>query len=146
MLTQSAERLLHYRDEQLFDLVADIERYPEFLRWWIMARIRKRQDNVYYTDQILGLGPIRLRFGSKTELRRPKRIDVTSDEPPFRQFKLSWIFESCPGARCRVKLIAALELRSHVLQRLVARVLPATIADIIAAFEARANRLYEDAE
>ena len=146
MLTQSAERQLPYSREQLFDLAADVERYPEFLRWWITARVRKREGEVYYTDQVLGLGPIRVRFGSKTELRRPERIDVTSEESPFRQFKLSWIFESLPGVRCRVILVAELELHSYLLQQLVERVLPAAIADIVAAFEARAHRLYKDAE
>jgi coenzyme Q-binding protein COQ10 len=146
MLTQSAERLLPYSPEQLFDLAADVERYPEFLRWWITARVRRREGEVYYTDQALGLGPVRLRFGSRTELHRPERIDVTSDESPFRQFKLSWFFESLPGVRCRVTLAAQLELHSYLLQRLAEQVLPGAVADIVAAFETRAHRLYRDAE
>jgi hypothetical protein len=84
-----------------------VERYPDFLPWWIAARIQKREVGVYYTHQVLGLGPIRVSFGSKTMLRRPERIDVISDEPPFRQFRLSWIFESRPlpsGSGCRVSV------------------------------------------
>ena len=145
MLIQRADRLLPYTQEQLFDLVADVECYPEFLQWWIMARVRKREAEVYYTDQVLGLGPIRVRFDSKTVLRRPERIDVTSNEPPFRRFKLSRIFEPGPDARCRVSLVAELEFRSHLLQRLVDRLLPAAVAGIIAAFEARAHQVYKDA-
>ena len=85
-------------------------------------------------------------FNSKTVLHRPERIDVTSDEPPFRQFKLSWTFEPRPGAGCRARLVAEIEFNSRLLQGLVDRVPSGAIADIIAAFEARAHLLYEDAE
>lgn len=145
MLSEGVERILPYSSEQLFDLVADVERYPEFLRWWISARVWKREGDVYYTDQVLGLGPIRLRFASKTILHRPTRIDVTADGSPFRKFRLSWLFESRPGTHCRVRLVAEIEMRSPLLQRLVDRVLPIAVTDIIAAFEARADQMYRSA-
>lgn len=126
------------RPEPLFDLAADVERYPEFLRGWLAARIVRRETNLYYTDQILGLGPLRVRFGSKTVLDRPRRIDVTSDEPPFRRFELSWTFEPRADGACRVRLDAGLELRMPLLQRIVDQILPHAIAGIADAFEARA--------
>ena len=142
MLNAKRERLLPYTAEQLFDLAADVERYPEYLRWWIAARIRKREANVFYTDQVLGLGPIRVTFGSRTVLQRPTRIDVTSNDAPFQQFKLSWNFAAQDGAGCRVSLAAEFELRSFVLQRILDQALPTASADVIAAFETRAHRLY----
>jgi len=126
----------------MFDLAADIERYPEFLHWWIAARIRTRDSNICYVEQVLGLGPVRLQFASKALLRRPERIDVTSSDPPFRRFILSWLFESLASAGCRASIVAELEFRSRLLQQVADRVLPATVADIIAAFEARARALY----
>jgi coenzyme Q-binding protein COQ10 len=136
------ERVLRgFRPGPLFDLAADVERYPEFLRWWIAVRVLRRSAKVYHTEQILGLGPLRVRFNSKTVLRRPRRIDVTADQPPFRRFALSWIFEPVPGTGCRVSLLARMELRSPALQRIVDLVLPQAIADIAEAFEARARRL-----
>jgi len=125
----------------LFDLASDVECYPEFLRWWIAARVLRRGKKVYYTEQILGLGPLRVRFNSKTILHRPRRIDVTSDEPPFRHFALSWIFEPVSDTGCRVSLLAEMELRSPALQRVVNLVLPRGIANIADAFEARARRI-----
>jgi len=139
VLSERVERWLPYSPEKLFDLAADVERYPEFLRWWTAARVRKREGEVYYTDQVVGLGPIRVRFNSKTVLHRPERIDVTSDQSPFRQFRLSWIFAPEPDAGCRVSLVVELEFCSRLLQKVVGHVLPAAIADIIAAFEARAH-------
>jgi coenzyme Q-binding protein COQ10 len=135
-------RLLPYPPEDLFDLAADVERYPEFLRGWIAAPIRKREANVYYTDQTLGLGPIRLRFASKTTLDRPKRIEVTSKDPPFQRFWLCWRFDPQPGMSCLVRLAVEIELRSRLLGRIADQALPSLIMDTIAAFEMRAARLY----
>ena len=79
MLSERVDRTLPYSPEQPFDLAADVERYPEFLHWWITARVRKREAEVYCTHQVLGIGPIRIEFESRTVLRRPERIDVTSN-------------------------------------------------------------------
>jgi coenzyme Q-binding protein COQ10 len=49
---------LPYRREQLFDLAADVERYPEFLPWWLSATVRHRDGEIYSTDQVVGIGPI----------------------------------------------------------------------------------------
>jgi len=133
--------LRDFQPEPLFDLAADVERYPEFLKWWIAARILRRDANVYFTDQILGLGPLRFRFVSKTILLRPRRIDVTAEEPSFRRFELSWLFERIPDAGCRVSVVAAVALRSQLLQRVVDQVLPIAVADIVASFATRAHEL-----
>jgi coenzyme Q-binding protein COQ10 len=143
---ETAVRLLPFSREQVFDIAADIERYPDFLRGWISARILKREPNIFYVDQVLGMGPVRVQFSSKAVLRRPERIDVTSSEAPFRRFSLSWLVEAGPSAGCRVGIVADLELRSRFLQQLVDRILPATVVDIIAAFEARARDLYSVGE
>lgn len=145
MLSKRVDRILPYSPEQLFDLAADVERYPEFLRWWITARVRKRDAEVYYTEQVLGLGPIRIEFETRTVLRRPERIDVISNQPPFRKFTLSWLFDSLPAGGCRVTMMAELELRSHLLERLVDKVGSAGMNDIIASFVTRAERLCEAA-
>ncbi len=134
------ERVLRgFRPGPMFDLAADVERYPEFLPWWVAARVLRRDGKIYYTDQILGLGPLHVRFVSKAVLQRPRRIDVTSDKPPFRRFELSWIFEPIADAGCRVSVVATLALRSRLLQRVVDQLLPAAVDGIITAFEARAR-------
>ena len=142
MVTQRVDRLLPYTAEQLFDLVADVESYPEYLPGWISARIRQRNSNEYHTDQVLGLGPFCLEFGSRTILQRPRRIDVTSTDFPFRQLKIAWTFEPQPGPACKVTAFSEFELHFSPLQRFYDRVLPNAIGDIMTAFEGRAARLY----
>ena len=140
-MIERATGTLPFSCEQMFDLAADIERYPDFLRGWISARIQKRESNICYVDQVVGLGPVRLQFTSKAVLYRPERIEVTSAEAPFRHFGLSWQVTAVPPAGCRVSVAAEAELQLRMLQRIVNQLLPAAVDDVITAFEARARRL-----
>jgi len=143
MPKHEAQSKLAYQPEQLFDLAADVERYPEFLPWWIAARVRKREGNVYFSDQVVGFGVFRERFGSKTVLHRPDRIDVTSTDGMFRNFSLNWLFGPLPDNECRVELQVDLELRSNLVQNLFHRVILRSVGSIMSAFEARAHQLYD---
>jgi len=142
MVIEKVGQLLPFTREQVFDLAADIERYPDFLRGWVKARIRNRESDTFYVDQVVGFGPLRVEFSSKAVLQRPERIDVTSSDVPFRRFSLCWLVEAGPSGGCTVSLVADLKLRSKFLQRVVDRALPAAVADIMAAFAARARDLY----
>ena len=135
-------RLLPYPQEQLFDLAADVESYPEFLPWWLSATIERREGDVYYTDQVVGLGPIRQRFSSKTVLKRPDAIEVTSIDGPFETFQLIWQFGPAPEDRCEVTLTGELELRAPLLRNVFGRAAADGAESILSAFEARAARLY----
>ena len=142
MPSHKAQCALDYLPEQLFDLAADVERYPEFLPWWIAARVQKRVGNIYFSDQIIGFKLFRARFVSKTVLARPGRIDVTSSDRLFRRFALTWLFEPLPGSGCQVQFLFDLELRSKLTHELFRRTIDSTAGSIIAAFEARAHQVY----
>ena len=140
------ERVLPYRAEQLFDLAADAERYPEFVPGWIEVRVRDRSPQGYFTRQVVGLGPLDLAFDTRTTLRRPERIDVDSADPRFRRFSLRWTFTRVPPESCRVTVAATVELRSPLLQRAANRALSHMASAIIGAFELRARQLYGTSE
>ena len=143
MLGHRVHCSLPYTRDQLFDLAADVEGYPDFVPWWVAARVWKREGNVYYTDQVIRFAVIRQRFDSKTVLRRPERIDVTSSDRKFRRFHLIWRFDPLPDNGCRVSLLVDLELRSTLVQDLFRRVILRSVGSIMSAFEARAHRLYD---
>ena len=125
---------------EAFDLAADIESYPSFLPGWISAHIQRREANIYWVDQAIGLGPIQLQFSSQAVLHRPERIEVTSTQGPFRQFNLIWLFDALPRGACRVSVAAQIETQSSLLQHLIDRVLPAALEDVVTAFEVRLQR------
>jgi coenzyme Q-binding protein COQ10 len=142
MMIQRTGRPLPFSCEQVFDVAADIERYPEFLRGWIAARIIRREAEVYYVEQTLGLGPMRVHFSSRAVVQRPQRIDVSSTDHPFRQFQLSWLVQANEAGGCRVSIITDMQLRSRLLQHAADASLAATVDDILGAFESRAFKLY----
>lgn len=136
---------LPYAPDLLFDLAADVESYPEFMPWWIAARVHKREGDAYYTDQIVGLGMLRQRFRSKTVLCRPRRIDVTSSDGPIRDLHLTWLFDPLPDDACQVALTVDLELRPLPIQGLFNRGILRRVGSIMSAFETRARGLYDPA-
>jgi coenzyme Q-binding protein COQ10 len=140
MPRQEVQRVLPHTAERLFDIAADVERYPEFLPWWVAARVRHRQGDVYQTDQVVSLGVLRRRFSSETVLRRPERIEVTSTDRLFRRFELVWAFDAAADEGCLVSLAVDLELRSRVMDALLGQTLAGTVDGIVSAFEARARR------
>ena len=135
-------RLMPFRPEQLFDLVADVERYPEFVPWWAAARVTARDGETYRTDQVVRFGPLRRRFATETRFSRPARIDVTSGDPIFRRFHIAWRFDPAPRSGCEVGLNMMLELSWRPGQEVLAAAMASTPERLVAAFEARARRIH----
>jgi coenzyme Q-binding protein COQ10 len=132
---------LPYTTSQLFDLVADVERYPEFLPWVIEARIRRRTDQALLVDMTIAAGPIRRRFSSTGVLHRPSRIDISSDDPIFDRFEQRWRFESA-GDGSNIVYCVDFKLRSRLLQLVMGASFADRAAATVAAFRRRANQLY----
>jgi len=143
MITHAEQRLLGYRPEQMFDLVADIERYPEFLPWCIGARIRERNDTLVVADLIIGFKMIRERFTSRVSLDRDRlTIEVTYADGPFKQMTNRWRFEPTEDGRCRIDFYVAFEFRSAMLQKLIGVLFHEAVRRMVGAFETRARKLY----
>jgi coenzyme Q-binding protein COQ10 len=141
MPTHAEQRRLPYTPEQMYALVVDIERYPEFLPWCVAARIRERQADFINADLVIGFRLFRERFTSHVRLDPPGRIDVTYAEGPFRYLNNHWTFERVPGG-CRVDFFVDFELRSRMLQKVIEVLFGETVRRMVAAFESRARQLY----
>jgi coenzyme Q-binding protein COQ10 len=141
MPTHAEQRVLPYTPQQLFDLVADIERYPEFLPWCRGARIRERQPDLVVADLIIGFKMFRERFTSRVLLDPPHRIDVTYAEGPFRHLNNHWVFEKAPEG-CRIDFFVDFEFKSRVLQRVIEMLFGEAVRRMVGAFEERARDLY----
>ena len=116
MPTHAEQRVLPYTPEQLFALVADVERYPEFLPWCVGARVRETPPDLIVADLIIGFRMFRERFTSRVKLDPPHRIDVAYTEGPFKYLNNHWIFERVPGG-CRIDFFVDFEFKSKILQR-----------------------------
>jgi coenzyme Q-binding protein COQ10 len=145
MPTHAERRRLPYSAEQLFDLVADVERYPEFLPWCLGARVRERKSNLIVADLLIGYRVVRERFTSRVTLDRARRIDVSYSDGPFRYLNNHWLFEPQPDGSCVLDFYVDFEFRSRMLQRVIELLFNEAVKRMVAAFESRARRLYGDA-
>ena len=141
MPTHAEKRVLSYTPEQLFALVADIERYPEFLPWCLAARVKERRADLIVADLVIGFRMFRERFTSRVRLDPPRRIDVAYTEGPFRYLDNHWVFEPSPGG-CRIDFFVDFEFKSRILQRLIEVLFSEAVRRMVTAFEHRAEALY----
>jgi coenzyme Q-binding protein COQ10 len=141
MPTHAEERVLPYTPDQLFDLVADVERYPEFLPWCVGARIKERRPDLVVADLVIGFRMFRERFTSRVSLHRPHRIDVAYAKGPFRYLNNHWAFKPDPKG-CRVDFFVDFEFHSRLLQRLIEVLFSEAVRRMVGAFEKRARDLY----
>ena len=94
---------------QMFDVVANVERYPELLPDWRVARLLSPPGDVVRVGQEIGVGPLRLAFESTARYHRPRSISVRSDRAGFGTLDLDWRFTPLADAGCRVELEATVE-------------------------------------
>jgi len=142
MPTHAEKRVLPYTPEQLFDLVAQIERYPEFLPWCVASRIRSREGNVVVADLVIGFKMVRERYTSSVTLDRPRRIDVTYLEGPLKHMNNHWSFTPHPSGGTEIDFFVDFEFHSKVLQALIGALFHEALRRLVGAFEARAKQLY----
>jgi coenzyme Q-binding protein COQ10 len=133
---------LPYAAPQLFDLVANVERYPEFLPWVTEARIYHRREHTIVVDMTVELGPIRKRFSTIAALDRPHRIDISSGDSMFDRFEQRWTFEPAADSVTNVEYYVDFKFRSRVLHTLMAASFADRAMATMSAFERRAHRLY----
>lgn len=148
MPTHEEKRRVPYTADEMFALIADVGRYPEFLPWCAAARIRRRTPlpegagEVMEADLVVSFKVYRETFGSRVTLRPEARtIDVEYLQGPFRHMQNHWRFLP-ESDGCTIDFFVDFEFRSAILQKLIGLVFHEAMLRIVRAFEARAADLY----
>lgn len=145
MPTHAEKRVLPYQPRQLFELVADVGRYPEFLPWCLAARLRRREGKTITADLVVGFKMVRERFTSRVilhdEAEQHLRIDVTYVDGPFRYLNNHWLFLPHEEG-CLLDFYVDFEFRSRLLQKVMQPLFNEAVRRMVGAFEARAKDLY----
>ena len=146
MPTHAEKRLLHHTPKQLFDLVADVDKYPEFLPWCIGTRVKEpaqeEGNDVILADMVIGYKIFRETFSSKVLCQKPDRIDVTYFDGPFKYLNNHWIFEAQDNGECLIDFYVDFEFKSRFFQAAIGAVFNEAVKMMISAFEKRADALY----
>jgi coenzyme Q-binding protein COQ10 len=136
-----------YSAQQMYDLVADVDKYPEFLPWCSAARIRSRTPDgaseVMLADLVISFKVFRERFGSRVVLHPDQTaIDTEYLDGPFKYLKSRWAFEDLGAQGCHVDFYVDFEFKSRLLQGVIGVVFNEAMHRIVRAFEQRAEELY----
>ncbi|NBX65648.1 MAG: type II toxin-antitoxin system RatA family toxin [Proteobacteria bacterium] len=148
MPTHAEVRTLPYTPEQMFDLVADIEKYPEFLPWCRAARVWKREGDVLHADLVIGYKLFQERFTSRVTLKKARdgqagHIHVEYIKGPMKHLNNHWRFLPSNPDHCCIDFFVDFEFRNPVFQKLMGVFFNEIVKRMVAAFEARACTLYE---
>jgi coenzyme Q-binding protein COQ10 len=144
----SSKHRVHHTAQQMFDLVADVERYPEFVPLCHSLKIRQRMPKEDGTESIVAdmtvsFKLVRETFTSRVTLDRPNlRILVEYLRGPFRHLENRWMFEPKSETDCDVGFFISYEFKSRMLAMLMGTMFDAAFQRFAAAFEKRADAIY----
>ncbi|MEX0299900.1 MAG: type II toxin-antitoxin system RatA family toxin [Kordiimonas sp.] len=136
------EKLLPYSPEQVFDLVADVAKYPEFLPWCMGARVYGRKTDQFDADVIIGFKLFRERFTSRVTFEKGKRVEVDYIKGPMKHLYNHWRFIPHESGGCLVDFAVDFEFKSKMLEDMIGSLFTMACHRMVAAFEERANKLY----
>lgn len=143
MPRHTEKRILPYTPEQLFDLVADVGHYQDFLPWVAATRIREDSDTEMVADLIVGFGALKETFTSRVKKDRPRQIDIDYIEGPLKHLHNHWKFRAVPGGT-EVDFCVDFAFRNRIFEALAGTMFDRALRRMIGAFEARAAVLYGD--
>lgn len=143
MLTHIEQKNLPYSQQQMFDLVADVGRYKEFLPWCVASRIKSREgDDIFYADLVVGYKLIRERFSSKVITENPDHIYIEYLQGPLKHLKNHWRFKQENDGSCTIDFNVEFEFTNKALQGLAQLFFQEVIRRMVGAFEKRATEIY----
>ncbi|QZH74781.1 MAG: type II toxin-antitoxin system RatA family toxin [Erythrobacter sp.] len=135
-------RRLPYSAEQMFDLVADVDRYPEFLPWVVATRVRHDSDSEMTADMLVGFKALREKFTSKVVKHRPDSINVHYVDGPLRDLDNNWTFRNCGEQCCDIEFSVDFTFKNMMFEALAGQYIDRAFRKMVSAFEARAADLY----
>lgn len=130
-----------YTPDQLFDLVADVKRYDEFLPWVTAVRVRSSSETEMVADLIVGFGAFRERFTSRVKKERPGHITVDYVEGPLKFLHNEWRFEAADGGT-NLGFTVDFAFKNRIFEAVAGQVFDRALRKMTSAFEQRAAALY----
>ncbi|QUL38685.1 type II toxin-antitoxin system RatA family toxin [Erythrobacter sp. JK5] len=135
-------RRLPYSAEQMFDLVADVARYGEFLPWVIATRVRSNTETEMIADMVVGFKAIRESFTSRVTKDRPRMIDVHYIDGPLSDLDNVWTFRPIDERSCEIDFCVDFTFKNRMFERLAGQYFDRAFRRMVEAFERRAAELY----
>lgn len=135
-------RRLPYSAEQMFDLVADVARYGEFLPWVIATRVRSNSETEMVADMVVGFKAIRESFTSRVTKTRSREIAVHYVDGPLSDLDNVWTFRVVDDHTCEIDFLVDFAFKNRLFERIAGQYFDRAFRKMVEAFETRAAALY----
>ncbi len=135
-------RILPWSAGQMFDLVADVGRYGEFLPWVIATRVKSEDETEMLADMLVGFKSLREKFTSRVEKRRPEEIRVHYIDGPLKDLDNIWLFKPLASGGCEVDFSVDFTFKNALFEKMAGQYFDKAFRKMVAAFEERAEELY----
>ncbi|MFA7586948.1 MAG: type II toxin-antitoxin system RatA family toxin [Novosphingobium sp.] len=135
-------RRMPWSAEQMFDLVADVGHYPEFLPWVVATRVKSDSETEMVADMLVGFSAIREKFTSRVVKHRPDEIRVHYVDGPLRDLDNVWRFRQLPEGGCEIDFCVSFSFRNALFQKMAGQYFDKAFRKMVTAFETRAEQLY----
>ena len=134
--------IVAYSPQQMFDLVNDIETYPEFLPWCSAARVLRDQGDHIVAELEMQKGGMRRRFSTRNQLAPHETIRMALIDGPFRELHGEWAFAALGDTGCEVRLKVQFEFAGLIIDMALGQFFESTCRSLVDAFIARARNVY----
>lgn len=135
-------RRLPYSTEQMFDLVADVGRYAEFLPWVIATRVRSDTETELVADMVVGFKSLRESFTSRVTKARPREIAVHYLDGPLSDLDNVWTFRAVDDHTCEIDFLVEFTFKNRLFEKIAGQYFDRAFRKMVEAFETRAAQLY----
>lgn len=135
-------RELPYTPDQMFDLVADVAHYPQFLPWVSAIRVRSDSETELVADMIVGFKGLKETFTSRVRKERPGHVHVDYLDGPLKHLSNDWRFRPDGQGGVFVDFEVDFAFKNRLFEMLAGQMFDAALRKMIGAFEARAAELY----
>ena len=136
------KRIINHTPQNLYNLVSDVKKYPEFLPWCLGARVKKLYQNEFDADLIIGFKIYKEVYSSHILLDPNNyKIIVNYKDGPFEYLENHWVFKDNKNG-CEVEFMVDFKFKSIFLQTLMETLFSEAVRRMVGAFEKRANELY----
>lgn len=134
--------LMPYSARQLFDIVNDVEKYPDFLPWCASGDIIEQTDDMMEASILMKKGRLNHRFSTRNTLVPGEKIRIELVNGPFKSLSGDWVFTSMPNDGCKIELRLQFEFSSKIMSALIGPVFTQIANSLVDAFCQRAHQLY----
>ncbi|MBF0380335.1 MAG: type II toxin-antitoxin system RatA family toxin [Magnetococcales bacterium] len=143
MSRRTSSTKVPYSAQQMYDLVVDMDRYPEFIPWLAKARKYDEKDNQFMSEMTISFKGMRETFKTKDTVIPGKKISISNVSGPFKHLDSEWCFTDSPSGGCTIDFFIDFRFKSRLIEMALGPVFGEASRRMVEAFRNRADAIYK---